>query len=191
VNEWHVNNNDQIELVKRICEGDVSAFYEIVDLYKKKIYYIAYNICGDHHEAEDISQEVFIKVYKYINKFRFDAKLSTWIYQISVNTSIDAIRKKNKKQDLIEPTLMDTIQPNTSIRGPEEQTSQNHSLQQIRQAIPGLSKKEQTAFVMHYFNGFNMKEIAEIMALSINTIKTLLLRARRKLRFKLASGGTL
>ena len=186
-----VNNTDQIELVKRTCEGDISAFHEIVERYKKKVYYIAHDICGDHHEAEDISQEVFIKVFKSINKFRSDARFSTWLYQIAVNTSIDAFRKHKKKQVFMENTQMDSLSPGSMVTGtavtdPENQSAQDMLQYHVRQALPGLSKKERTVFAMRYFNDFKPLEIAEIMNLSINTIKTLLLRAKKKLRKKLA-----
>lgn len=186
-----VNNTDHIELVKRTCGGDISAFYEIVELYKKKVYYIAYDICGDAHDAEDISQEVFIKVFKFINKFRSDAKFSTWLYQIAVNTSIDTIRKLKKKQVSMETTQMDSLPPEstvtgTVVTGPGNQSAQDMLQHHVRQALPALSKGERTAFVMRYFNDFKPLEIAEIMDVSVNTIKTLLLRAKRKLRKKLA-----
>lgn len=186
-----VNNRYQIELVKRTCKGDTTAFYEIVELYKKKVYYIAYDICCDHHEAEDISQEVFIKVFKFIDKFRLDAKLSTWIYRISVNTSISAVRKHKKKQVFMETAQMETLPPESPVGGPEEQATLDLLQQQVRQALPGLSNKERTVFTMRYFNDFKLMEIAEIMDISINTIKTLLLRAKKKLRKKLAPGGAL
>lgn len=186
-----VNNTYQIELVKRTCEGDISAFHEIVELYKKKVYYIAYDICGDFHEAEDISQEVFIKVFKFIHKLRSDTKFSTWLHQVSVNTAIDALRKHKKKQVSMETAQMDSLPPDsavtgTRVTGPESQTAQDMLRQRVQQALPGLSKKERTAFVMRYFNDFKPLEIAEIMGISINTIKTLLLRAKKKLRKKLA-----
>jgi RNA polymerase sigma-70 factor (ECF subfamily) len=186
-----VNNTYQIELVKRTSQGDISAFHEIVELYKKKVYYIAYNICGDFHEAEDISQEVFIKVFRFINKFRSDAKLSTWIYQVSVNTSIDAVRKRKKKQVFMETAQMDSLPPDSTVTGsntagPENLTARDLFRQRIHQALPGLSKKERAVFVMRYLNEFKLLEIAEIQGISINSIKTLLLRAKKKLRKKLA-----
>jgi len=187
----NVDNTYQIELVKRTCEGDISAFHEIVELYKKKVYYIAYDICGDSHEAEDISQEVFIKVFKSIHKFRADAKFSTWIYQISVNTSIDAIRKHKKKHVYMETTQMDSLPPDSTVTGttptnPENQSRNDQLRRHVQKALPGLSKNERTVFAMRYFNDFKPLEIAEIMNISINTIKTLLLRAKKKLRKKLA-----
>ncbi len=178
-----LSNTYQIELVKRICDGDISAFHEIVEMYKKKVYYIAYDICGDFHEAEDISQEVFIKVFRFIDKFKLDAKFSTWIYRVAVNTAIDAVRKHKKKQISMETTQMDSLPAHSTETGPENHQAARDLLQK---ALPALSQKERTVFTMRYFNEFKLVQIAEIMNISINTIKTLLLRAKKKLRKKLA-----
>lgn len=184
------DNSYQIKLVKRTCEGDMTAFHEIVDWHKKKVYYIAFNIIGDVHEAEDISQEVFIKVFRHIKKFRLQAKFSTWVYQIAVNTSLDALRKHKKKPLLMESENMETLHMNRDSAhdtySPESQATRELFRRRLKQALPGLSMKEQTVFAMRYFNEFKLIEIAEIMDISINTIKTLLLRAKRKLRKKLA-----
>lgn len=184
-------DTSQSELIKRIKEGDITSFHEIVELYKKKIYYIAYDICGDHHEAEDISQEVFIKVFRFINSFRADAKFSTWIYQITVNTAIDTLRRYKKKQISMETARMDSLPPDSSAIGacitdPESHTVRNRLRQRLMQALPGLSKKERTIFVMRYFNEFKPLEIANMLEISINSVKTMLLRAKKKLRKKLA-----
>jgi RNA polymerase sigma-70 factor (ECF subfamily) len=77
-----------------------------VERYKKKIFYIAYDITGDHDDAEDVSQEVFIKVFRSLKTFRRNAKISSWLYQISVNASIDLLRKKSSKPE----KLMDDIE---------------------------------------------------------------------------------
>lgn len=189
----NANNADigyQSELVKRTCEGDITAFHEIVDLHKKKVYYIAFNLIGDFHEAEDISQEVFIKVFRFIKKFRAEAKLSTWIYQIAVNTSLDAVRKLKDKQVLMETGQMESLPPaadsGSEASGPENQAARELFRRRLQRALPGLSKKEQAVFALRYFNEFKLAEISEIMDISINTIKTLLMRAKKKLRKKLA-----
>ncbi|MDH5406874.1 MAG: helix-turn-helix domain-containing protein, partial [Candidatus Aminicenantes bacterium] len=70
--------NEQF-LIDRVCSGNQTAFHELVGRYKKKIYYLAYDITGDHQEAEDISQEVFMKMYRSLKTFRRDAKMSSWL----------------------------------------------------------------------------------------------------------------
>ena len=87
-------NKEQV-LVTRAQNGELSAFRQLVELYKKNIYYLSYDLTGSHHNAEDLSQDVFIKVFQSIKSFRGEAKLSSWIYRITVNTFISQYRKKS------------------------------------------------------------------------------------------------
>lgn len=175
-----------------MCGGDQGAFRDLVEHFKKKVYYLAYDIIHDHHEAEDISQEVFIKVYRFIHKFRKDAKLSSWIYQITVNTAIDAGRKKSKRSHVaMEDSQMETLQgmsswSDGSVNNPESQ-AEIHQLQvKIHRSLKNVSPKERSAFVMRYFNGYKIGEIADILDVSNNTIKSFLFRAKKKLRKELS-----
>ena len=125
---------DEQELVRQIRMGDIASFRQLVERYKKKVFYLAYDMTGDHHDAEDISQEVFIKVFRFIKHFRQDAKLSTWLYQVTVNTCIDTQRKKKAKpQVLFEngqlESMHHTSHEDTGLSEPE------------RKAVGGLIKK--------------------------------------------------
>lgn len=183
---------DDTKLVDRICQGQLEAFHELVELYKKKVYYLAYDMTGDHHDAEDISQEVFIKVFRHIKKFRKDSALKSWIYQITVNTCIDVQRKKFKKpQVLMEGSEMDSLQQESTWAGtrntdPERHAEANMIQQRIQQLLHKVSPKERSAFVMRYYNELKTSEIAKILDVSTNTIKSLLFRARKKLQKELS-----
>jgi RNA polymerase sigma-70 factor (ECF subfamily) len=184
--------NDEQILIDRLCNGDQSAFHDLVGLYKKKIYYIAYDITGDHHEAEDISQEVFMKVYRSLNTFRQDAKVSSWLYQIAVNTSIDSLRRKSSKpatpmREFDQVGALESEMPGVAhsfdpVKSTESAQIQHH----ISQALQNVSTKERTVFVMHHYNNLKLKEIAEILNITIGTVKSLLFRAIRKLRKELS-----
>ncbi len=185
------DNNYQVELVKRACKGDSGAFHEIVGLYRKKVYFIAYDICGDRHEAEDIAQEVFIKVFRFIDKFRFDAKFSSWIHQIAVNTSLDVVRKQKNRSDYIDDTELEKRDSDSAIgsgeiKSPEKATIEEVLHNRVRGVLGELSRQEHSAFVMRYYNGLKHQEIAEVMSLSVNTVKTMLFRGKKKLQKKLA-----
>ena len=183
--------NEQI-LVDRISRGDSAAFQEFVDRYKKKIYYIAYDITGDHDDAEDVSQEVFIKVFRSLKTFRRNAKVSSWLYQISVNASIDLLRKKaskpEKSMDDIERADIQENLPGSSTRAQNPERSaedliiQNH----ISEALQKVSPKERSVFVMRHYNELKIREIAEILGVSPGTVKALFYRATRKLRRELS-----
>ena len=184
--------NDQI-LIDRLCSGDRTAFYDLVGRYKKKVYHLAYDITGDHHEAEDISQEVFMKMFRSLKTFRRDAKMSSWLYQIAVNTSIDSLRKKSSKpkrsieefdqiniQEQVAGSIGSSLDPLKSAEASQIQ-------HQISQALQNISPKERTVFVMRHYNDLKLNEIAEILNVTIGTVKSLLFRAIRKLRKELSS----
>lgn len=183
---------DETKLVDRICQGELEAFHELVDLYKKKVYYLAFDMTGDHHDAEDISQEVFIKVFRHIKKFRKDAALKSWIYQITVNTCIDTQRKKSKKpQVLMESSEMDSLHQRTGWTGnhhndPERHAEANIIQQRIQQMLLKISPMERSAFIMRYYDELKTSEIALILEVSTNTIKSFLFRARKKLQKELS-----
>jgi RNA polymerase sigma-70 factor (ECF subfamily) len=175
---------DETKLVDRICQGDFEAFHELVETYKKKVYYLAFDMTGDHHDAEDISQEVFIKVFRHIKK--------SWIYQITVNTCIDVQRKKSKKpQVLMESSEMDSLHQESAWTGnrhsdPERHAEANIIQHRVQQMLLKISPKERSAFVMRYYDELKTSEIALILDVSTNTIKSFLFRARKKLQKELS-----
>jgi len=184
---------DETKLVDRICQGELKAFHELVDLYKKKVYYLAFDMTGDHHDAEDISQEVFIKVFRHIKKFRKDAALKSWIYQITVNTCIDVQRKKSRKpQVFMEASEMDSQYQESAWTGnqhndPERHAEANIIQHRIQQMLLKISPMERSAFIMRYYDELKTSEIALILEVSTNTIKSFLFRARKKLQKELSS----
>lgn len=183
--------NDQI-LIDRLCSGDQKAFTDLVGQYKKKVYYLAYDITGDHHEAEDISQEVFMKVYRALKRFRRDSKMSSWLHQITVNASIDFLRRKSAKpaKSMAELDNLSTQEEfmGSSSQGfdPVRSTESSQIQNRIAQAIQKITPKERAVFVMCHYNGLKMNEAAETMNITVGTVKSLLFRAIRKLRKELS-----
>ncbi len=184
---------NEAHLVERVCAGDLYAFREIVERYKKKVYYIAYDIVGDHHEAEDISQEVFMKMYRALHRFRKDAKMSSWLYQIAVNTSIDSLRRKKTKLSINVEDLdqvgrrehaLESASPETN---PERRAVASLMQEHIDQALHRITPQERAVFVMRHYNEFKIKEIADVLDVSSGTVKSLLFRALKKLRKELSS----
>ena len=186
-----MEENEQ-NIIDRICRGDTAAFQRLVERYKKKIYFLAYDILGDHHEAEDISQEVFIKVFRSLRNFRRDAKMSSWIYQITANTCIDALRKKKSKpqvnlEDFNHVSLQDNLAGGgTRVQNPELSAEASIMQHKIQNALHKVTPKERTVFVMRHYNDLKIKEIAETLQVSSGTVKSLLFRALKKLRKELS-----
>jgi RNA polymerase sigma-70 factor (ECF subfamily) len=183
---------DDQKLVRQICKGDIASFRLLVERYKKKVYYLAYDMTGDHHDAEDISQEVFIKVFRFIKNFRQDAKLSSWLYQVTVNTCIDSQRKKKAKpQVLLESSQIESMhqaasRENTGLSEPERIAVSGLLQERIRRMLSRVSPRERSVFVMRYYNDLKIGEIAGILKVSVNTVKSLLSRAKKKLKKELS-----
>ena len=186
-----MSQNEQT-LIDRICSGDRSAFQALVERHKKKIYFLAYDVVGNHHDAEDISQEVFIKMFRSLKTFRRDAKMSSWLYQITVNTSIDHLRRKSSKphksmDDLDKTNFQEKLAGSKNAAIDPEQSAEAVIMQnRVSQALQKVSPRERSVFVMRHYNELKTREIAEILNVSQGTVKALLFRAIRKLRKELS-----
>lgn len=179
-------------LVRRIQQGENSAFRELVERYKKNIYNLAYDLTGNHHDAEDLSQEVFIKAFRSMSKFRDDAKLSSWLYRITVNTAISQKRKKSvshmQLQENFEENVSELNQNSeTEIsRNPEKNAEAKLMQEHFEIALQKLTPREKSIFVLRHYNDLPQKEIAEILKINLGTVKSMLFRAIKKLQKELA-----
>lgn len=187
-----MEQNDQ-HIVDRICRGDVAAFQVLVDRYKRKIYYLAFDMLGDQHEAEDVSQDVFIKIFRSLKNFRRDAKMSSWIHQITANTCIDVLRRRKAKpqtnlEDFDQVPLTDNP-AGTGSRFESPEASADASLLQskINEALVKVTPRERTVFVMRHYNDLKIDEIAAALSVSSGTVKSLLFRALKKLRKEMSA----
>jgi len=186
-----MEENEQ-NIVDRICQGNTEAFQELVERYKKKIYFLSYDILGDHHEAEDISQEVFIKVFRSLKNFRRDSKMSSWIYKITTNTCIDALRKRKSKPkinlwDFNHISIKNNVEEgSTRIQNPELSADASIMQRRIQNALYKVTPRERAVFVMRHYNDLEIKEIAEVLNVSSGTVKSMLFRALNKLRKELS-----
>jgi RNA polymerase sigma-70 factor (ECF subfamily) len=184
------------ELIARLARGEMSAFQELVESYKKKVYYFALDMVRNPADAEDISQEVFLKVYRSFKTFKKNAKLNSWIYRISYNASIDHLRKKSLTPEPVEDRTLDSgIQdggPWTDRAGPPDpaRTAESVLLQaQIELALEKVSVQEKTVFLLRHCNDMMLKDIAEVMHLSLGSVKSYLFRCVQKLQKELAAKG--
>ena len=185
--------NEERVLVGRIKAGDQAAFKELVEQYKKQVYYLALDMTGDHFDAEDVSQNVFVKAYRGIGKFRSGSKLSTWLYRITVNTVIDSRRRKFHPTVSISQTRDDDsgvgpleIPALDAASNPESSASAAVIDDHIAVALNSLSDQERTVFVMRHYHDLPLKEISKVLDVAEGTVKSLLFRAIRKLREQLS-----
>ncbi len=181
-------DNDR-EFVERILAKDPDVFTDIVRTFKKQVYTLALDLSRDHDDAEDITQDVFIRVYKALGNFRGDSKLSTWLYRITVNTFINRTRtlsyeasKTGKQYDDENAVDNDSY----SLLDPEHALSQRVIDEHLKHALDELSPSQRTVFVLRHYHDLALKDIAEQLGNSEGTVKVLLFRAVHALQKKLA-----
>lgn len=181
-----MQKRDDAVLIDQIQQGNIGAFRELVERYKRRIYYLAYDLSGNHHDAEDLSQEVFIKVYQSIHRYRPESSPYSWLYRITVNTFID--QKRKKILNIIKPWSTykaDSIPEPTerSAAGDSEKKIDSSFLQShLQNALKKLSKRERTVFVLKHYHGLSISEIAATVDVAEGTVKSLLFRAIRKMQ---------
>jgi len=184
--------NEEQALVERLTRGETSAFQELVEQNKKKVYYLALDIVGNHHDAEDISQEVFLKVFRSFQTFKRDARLSSWLYRITVNASIDHLRKKSAVPEKMQDEFLEEHLPHNpagslEFTGDPERSAETRLIQEhIENALQKISAQERSAFVLRHYHDLMIKDIAEVMNVSVGTVKSYLFRGIKKLQRELA-----
>ncbi|CEE00046.1 MULTISPECIES: RNA polymerase sigma factor SigW [Bacillaceae] len=176
--------------IKQVRKGDQNAFGEIVELYKDKVFQLCFRMLGNSHEAEDISQEAFIRAYINIERYNIDRKFSTWLYRIATNLCIDRIRKK-KPDYYLDAEVAGTegltlySQIPASQLAPDEEVSKIELQEIIQNEILKLPEKYRAVIVLKYIEELPLLEISKILDLPIGTVKTRIHRGREALRKQL------
>ncbi|MEN0647637.1 RNA polymerase sigma factor SigW [Caldifermentibacillus hisashii] len=176
--------------IKQVRKGDQNAFGEIVELYKDKVFQLCFQMLGNSHEAEDISQEAFIRAYINIERYNIDRKFSTWLYRIATNLCIDRIRKK-KPDYYLDAEVAGTegltlySQIPASQLAPDEEVSKIELQEIIQNEILKLPEKYRAVIVLKYIEELPLLEISKILDLPIGTVKTRIHRGREALRKQL------
>ncbi|MFZ2053378.1 MAG: RNA polymerase sigma factor [Candidatus Aminicenantales bacterium] len=180
---------EEKELIDRLSRGDMAAFRELVETYKKKMYYFALDMVGDPADAEDVSQEVFLKAFRSFKTFKHDAKLSSWLYRIAYNASIDHLRRRSLAPQAAEDTVLDASSGGFSDSSPSQnpaKAAENSLLRaRIEKALEKVSSQERAVFLLRHYNDLMLNEIAETMQISIGSVKSYLFRCIRKLQKEL------
>jgi len=175
-------------LVKRAKKGNISAFEELIIEHESKVYNIAYRILNNEEDAKDLSQEVFIKAFNSLHKFREDSSFSTWLYRIARNTCIDELRKRKGRESYSidrdiqtdEGTIPREFQDKQL--NPEEELMNKELASQIQWALNHLSETYKEVIILRDFQGFDYKQISQILGCSLGTVKSRISRARTELK---------
>jgi RNA polymerase sigma-70 factor, ECF subfamily len=171
------------ELIARAAGGDVSAFQALVERHRSMVYRIAYQFAGNHHDAEDIAQEVFIKIYRSLDRFRHDAQLTSWMYRIAMNACIDHSRRRSGMPapfgEEAEQRMLNTPEDRP---GPEASAYAGELGQVLEDEIRRLPNGQRIVFVMRHHQGMKLCEIADALGLAEGTVKRQLHAAVHRLR---------
>ena len=184
-------------LLKRCQDGNIDAFEQLVDCYQQKVYNIAYRMVGNYHDASDVVQEVFVRVYKSIKSFRGDCSFSTWLYHITTNVCKDELRAKNKySEDSIDEyieTEKGSLQKifASADPSPEEQYEEQELSERLQQVIDSLHPDYRSVLVMREQNELSYQEIADALGISLGTVKSRINRARAALAKKIIANQKL
>jgi RNA polymerase sigma-70 factor (ECF subfamily) len=172
------------DLVTRAAGGDPTAFRTLVERHRSMVYRVAYQFAGNHHDAEDIAQEVFLKVYRSLDRFRQDAQLTSWLYRIVMNACIDHRRRQplvanTPSAEEAERQLLNTPEERP---GPEEHAYAGEIGVVLEAEIARLPHGQRVVFVMRHHQGLKLCEIAEALGLAEGTVKRQLHAAVHRLR---------
>ncbi len=178
----------EVELVKLAQQGDRDAFRQLVETYQRKVYGICIGMLKDPDDSMDVSQEVFIKVYRYLEKFNFESSFYTWLYRITVNKCIDFIRKQKRKREVdYDDGILrgddvegdDSILPSRLGINPDKVYGRKELRGKMLEALETLSEKHRTILILREVEGLAYDEIAEVLQISKGTVMSRLYHARR------------
>ena len=186
---------DDSQVIQKIIAGDRNAYRVLVERYQQMVFRTCMGFVHNSADAEDITQDVFIKAYQSLKEFRMESSFSTWLYRIAVNASLNRVREKKKNfivryfNDLMEADsntlpvseIYESGDPESSMIGEEHRAW-------VKRALDSLPDNQRTAIVLSKYEDLSQKEIAEIMGKSEGAVEALIQRAKATLRSRLTAG---
>jgi RNA polymerase sigma-70 factor (ECF subfamily) len=166
--------------IEQIIAGNSNAFSHLVDKHKDKAYNLAFRICGNHEEAEELAQDSFLKAYRSLNSFKMKSSFATWLYRIVYNTSISHVRIKKKGVLSLEDfpaDATDFIGSNTT----EEEAEKDYRNALVNFALQKINEDERGLISLYYYEELSSEEISDVTGISKSNIKVKLFRARQKM----------
>ena len=181
---------DDKALALALQSGDEAAFDEIVSRFQGRVYAVAYRVVGNREDALDVSQEVFIKVYRKIDSWKPTGGFLPWVLRMTTNHSIDHLRKRRRypEQPLEEAFVPTSAGASVEPASMKTETDVNarEIESRIRRALPVLSPSQREVFLLRHYEGLQLAEIAESMHCTVGSVKVHLFRALKKLQVELA-----
>lgn len=169
------------QLVARIAQGDTDALGELVDRHQRRVLSLCYRLLSRWDQAEEAAQEAFLKVYHAAPKYQPEALFTTWLYRIVVNQCLDMKRRAARQPRSVDPESFDRVG-----RDRDNRLEADERAERVRRAVAALPETQQTALVLHRFEGQPIRQIAQVLGKSDSAVESLLVRAYARLRENLA-----
>jgi len=178
-------------LIRRCVDGDAEACAAVVDEHQRMVFLLALNLLRDYEEARDLSQDVFLQVFRTLDRFRGQSSLRTWIYRIAVNLARNRQRWWRRRHKADQVSIDDHVRQHgelaepTGAAAPDRVLVQKEASERVWQALDALPFDQRTAMVLREIDGLSYEEIAFSLGVAIGTVKSRLTRAREALRARL------
>lgn len=166
--------------IKRIQAGDTASFACLLDKYSRQVFTLIVKVVGNREDAEELAQDVFVKVYRHLSSFKGESSFSTWIYRIAYNTAISETRKKKKEFLAIEESVIDNVSEE-EVADALGRSDTSGQIDKLDAALAQLPPDERAIILLFYMKEKTVDEIADITGLSASNIKVKLHRIRKKL----------
>lgn len=183
---------EEKELIDKLKANDREAFNCFVNEYRPAVVRTCFGFLRNDDEALDVAQEVFVEVYGSIDKFRGESKLSTWLFRIAVNRSLDQLRHRNRQKRMSQVSQLLRIGQNNAAEQikaettPFEQLENNDRQRALNLALQKLAESQRVAFTLSNYDDLSYQQIAEVMNTSVSAVESLIFRARSNLKKHLA-----
>jgi len=171
------------DLINSILAGNQRDFEQLIKMYESNVFCVSIGLIHNKEDAEEVTQDVFLKVYRSLSTFNKKSAFSTWLYRLTINTCLNFLRKKNRKH--FWTSLSEIFQISSKEASAEASMINRHDDEMIKQAIDSLPYKQRLAFVLTKYEELPQREVAAIMKLSEGAVEQLVLRAKNNLRKKL------
>ena len=185
-------SEDMTRLLKAAKAGDSEAFTLLVKAYQDRVYSLAYYVTKNHHDAEDVAQEVFLKIWRSLPSYRGDAP-DAWVIKIAKNTCLDFIKQKKRVEPLeyeVDGEMLERPIPDTDVQSnPPDAAVRAEQRKQVEKAILQLGDEHREILTLRYMDGLSYEQLCDVLDVGMGTVKSRLSRAKKSLQNILKSGN--
>lgn len=175
-----MEHQEEMELIQRILNGETALFSFFLESYASKVHSLVGQIVSNRQDAEELTQDAFVKAFSKLHTFKGDCKFSTWLFRIAYNTAISAVRKKKIVFPSLDESRINNV-PDNDVDFLLDQDENEQLLAKLEKAIDKLDTEDKALLKLFYNEGKSINELAEILQMSVSNVKVKMHRARKKL----------